>query len=180
MTQMGVIERVEERTDWVNSITCVKKKTTGALRVCLDPKDLNENIKREHYQIPKREEIMSEMAVAKLLSKLDASHGFWQLQLDPENSRYTTFNTPFGRYCFLRLSFGIKSAPEIFHRAMESIIEGLEGTRVDIDDSVVWGNTRQQHDERLEKLLQSVKKHGLKLNREKCLFGVTEMTFLRD
>lgn len=46
MTQMGIIERVEEPTDWVNSITCVKKKTTGALRVCLDPKDLNENIKK--------------------------------------------------------------------------------------------------------------------------------------
>lgn len=57
----------------------VKNKYTGDLRVCLDPKDLNENIKVEHYQIPKREEIMNEMAGAKLFSKLDASHGFWQL-----------------------------------------------------------------------------------------------------
>ncbi|KAK7886282.1 hypothetical protein WMY93_025903 [Mugilogobius chulae] len=145
-----------------------------------DPKDLNENIKREHYQIPKREEILSDMAGARYFSKLDASHGFWQLKLDPESSRYTTFNTPFGRYCFLRLPFGIKSAPEIFHKAMESIIEGLEGTRVYIDDLVVWGTTKQQHDERLEKLLQRVKKFGLKLKREKCLFGVMEMTFLGD
>lgn len=98
MTQMGVIERVEEPTDRVNSITCF----------CLDPKDLNENIKREHYQIPKREEILSDMAGAKYFSKLDASHGFWQLKLDPESSKYTTFNTPFGSYCFLRLPFGIK------------------------------------------------------------------------
>ncbi|XP_061129807.1 uncharacterized protein K02A2.6-like [Syngnathus typhle] len=180
MTQMAVIERVEEPTDWVNSITCVKKKNSGALRVCLDPKDLNENIKREHYQIPKREEIISEMTGAKFFSKLDASHGFWQLRLDPESSKYTTFNTPFGRYCFLRLPFGIKSAPEIFHRAMESMIEGLDGTRVYIDDLVVWGKTQQQHDERLEKLFQRVKKHGLKLNRDKCLFGVKEMTFLGD
>ncbi|XP_030587995.1 uncharacterized protein K02A2.6-like [Archocentrus centrarchus] len=179
MMQMGVIERVEEPTDWVNSITCVKKNT-GDIRVCLDPKDLNENIKREHYQIPKREEIMSEMAGAKFFSKLDASHGFWQLRLDPESSKYTTFNTPFGRYCFLRLPFGIKSAPEIFHRAMESVIEGLEGTRVYIDDLVIWGTTRQQHDERLKKLLGRVKKNGLKLNRDKCLFGVTQMTFLGD
>ena len=140
---MGVIERVEELTDWVNSITCVKKNNTGALRVRLYSIDLNENIRREHYLIPKREEILSEMAGAKLapFSKLDASHGFWQLRLDPESSKYTTFNTPFGRYCFLRLPFGIKSAPEIFHRAMASIIEGLEGTRVYIDDLVVWGKT---------------------------------------
>lgn len=64
MTQMGVIERVEEPTDWVNSITCVKKRNSPELRDCLDPKDLNENIKREHYQIPKREEILSHMAGA--------------------------------------------------------------------------------------------------------------------
>ena len=62
----------------------------------------------------------------------------------------------------MRLPFCTKSAPEIFHRVMESMIEG------------------QQHDERLEKLLQKVKKNGLKLNRDKCLFGVTEMTFLGD
>ncbi len=62
---------------------------------------------------------------------------------------------------------------------MESIIEGLEGTRVYKDDLVVWGKTRQ-HDERLEKLLQRVKMSGLKWNSEKCLFGVTEMTFLGD
>ena len=154
MTLLGVIERVEEPTDWVNSITCVKKKT-GDLRVCLDPKDLNENIKREHYQIPKREEITCEMAGAKYFSKMDASQGFWQLKLDPESSKLCTFNTPFGRYCFLRLPFGIISAPEIFHRAMESIIEGLEGTRVYIDDLVVWGKTRQEHDKRLKDLLQS-------------------------
>lgn len=57
MTQMGVTEKVEKPTDWVNS-TCVRKNT-GALRVCLDPKDLNENIMKEHYQIPKQEEIIS-------------------------------------------------------------------------------------------------------------------------
>lgn len=74
-----------------------------------------------------------------------------------------TFNTPFGRYCFLRLAFGIISAPENFHRAMEFIIEGLEGTRVYIDELVVWRATRQQHDERLQELVQRVQESGLKL-----------------
>lgn len=94
MIHLGVIERVEEPTDWVNSITC-DRKVDGGLRVCLDPKDLNENIQREHFQIPKREEIISSMAGAKCFSKLDASQGFWQLKLDPESTRYRTFNTPF-------------------------------------------------------------------------------------
>ena len=142
------------RSPWIGW-TCTKK-SSGELRVCLDPKDLNENIKREHYPIPTRDEINSEMTGAKYFSKLDASQGFWQLKLDPESSKYCTFNSPFGRYCFLRLPFGIISAPEIFHRAMESIIEGLEGTRVYIDDLMVWGTTRQQHNERLKKLLHRV------------------------
>ena len=158
----------------MNSITCVKKPN-GELRVCLDPKDINENIKREHYQIPKREEITSEMAGARYFSKLDASHGFWQLKLDSMSSKYCTFNTPLGRYSFLRLPFGIKSAPEIFPRVMESIIEGLEGTHVYIDDLIVWGSTLAQHNERLLNLLKRIPLSGLKLKESKCQFGVTEI-----
>lgn len=99
----------------------ITKKKNGELRICLDPKDLNESIKREHYQIPTREEIISEMSGARYFTKLDASQGFWQLKLDESSTGYCTFNTSFGRHCFLRLPFGIKSAPEIFHRAMEGV-----------------------------------------------------------
>lgn len=93
----------------------------------MDPGDLNQSIKREHYQIPKREEIASEMAGAEYFSKLDAAQGFWQIKLDDKSSRYCTFNTPFGRYRFLGMPFGIISA--IYHRAMDNMLEGLEGVR---------------------------------------------------
>ena len=179
MTSLGVIKRVEEPTEWVNSMVCVKKPN-GDLRVCMDPKDLNANIKREHYQIPTRDEITSEMAGAKYFSKLDASQGFWQIKLHEDSTKYCTFNTPFGRYSFQRMPFGICSAPEVFHRTMEHILEGIEGARVFVDDVVVWGSTLEQHNERLIKVLQNIKKHGLKLNRAKCQFGVGEITFLGD
>ncbi len=120
-------------TDCVNSMVCVKKKN-GYLRVCMDPQDLNGNIKREHYQIQKREEITREMTGAQYFSKLDASQGFWQLKLHEDSTKYCTFNTPFGRYSFLRRPFGIISASEIFHLAMEHVIEGLEGVRAYVDD----------------------------------------------
>lgn len=94
MTALGVIKKIEEPTEWVNSMVCLKKKN-GELRMCMDPKDLNENIKCEHYQIPKREEITSKMAGAKYFSKLDASQGFWQLRLDESSTKLCTFNTPF-------------------------------------------------------------------------------------
>ena len=179
MTTMGVIKKIEEPTDWVNSMVCVKKKN-GDLRLCMDPQDLNDNVKREHYQIPKREEIIREMAGARYFSKLDASQGFWQLKLDECSTKYCTFNTPFGRYCFLRLPFGIISASEIFHRAVEHIIEGLEGVRSYVDDIVVWGSTIQEHNERLTQVMERVQKYGLKLNKNKCQFGVQEIVFLGD
>ncbi|KAL7851936.1 hypothetical protein SRHO_G00177210 [Serrasalmus rhombeus] len=179
MTMLGVIKKTEEPTDWVNSMVCVRKKN-GDLRVCIDPKDLNENIKREHYQIPKREEITSEMSGAKYFTKLDASQGFWQVKLDEDSTKYCTFNTPYGRYSFLRLPFGIVSASEIFHRAMEHVIEALEGVRVYIDDIIIWGSSIQEHNERLTKVLQSIRRNGLKLNKCKCQFAVQEIVFLGD
>lgn len=148
--------------------------------MCLDPRDLNNNINREHYQIPTRDKITSGMAGAQYFSKLDASQGFWQLKLHEDSTKYCTFNTPYGWYCFQRMPFGICSAPEIFHWTMEHIIEGIEGVRVYVDDIILWGYTLEQHNDRLIKVLQSIQKYGLKLNRVKCQFGVKEITFLGD
>lgn len=78
------------------------------------------------------------------------------------------------------MPFGIISASEIFHRAMDNMLEGLEGVRCYVDDVVVWGSTLQEHNERLTKVLQRVRENGLKLNRAKCQFGVQDITFLGD
>ncbi|KAL7834624.1 hypothetical protein SRHO_G00288710 [Serrasalmus rhombeus] len=78
------------------------------------------------------------------------------------------------------MPFGISSAPEIFHRAMESIVEGIDGVRVYVNDIVLWGSTLAQHNKRLTKVLQSMQKYGLKLNKEKCQFAVKELMFLGD
>ncbi|KAI3373030.1 hypothetical protein L3Q82_023465 [Scortum barcoo] len=80
----------------------------------------------------------------------------------------------------VRLPFGIKSAPEIFHRAMEQIIEGLEGVRVYIDDIISWGSTLQEHNLRLYRVMERIQKYGLKLNKNKCEFRVQEILFLGD
>lgn len=77
------------------------------------------------------------------------------------------------------MPFGIISASEIFHRAMDNMLEGWEGVRY-VDDVVIWGSTLQEHNERLTKVLQRVRENGLKLNRAKCQFGVQDITFLGD
>ena len=90
MERLGVITPVDRPTDWVNSIV-VAKKRNGAIRLCLDPRDLNRAVKREHYKMPTREEIMAQFAGAKYFSKLDAAQGFWQLELDEPSSYLCCF-----------------------------------------------------------------------------------------
>ena len=118
MEQMNVIAKVNEPTEWVSSIV-LASKSNGKIRVCLDPKDLNRAVKRHHYKLPTRDEIMAQFSNARVFSKLDASQGFWQMKLSKESSYLTTFNTPFGRYRYTRLPYGIKSAPEVYHKKCE-------------------------------------------------------------
>ena len=177
MVKNGVIIPIQEPTDWVNSLVIVEKPN-GKLRICLDPRPLNRAIKREHFQLPTTENILSQMSGARYFSKLDASQGYWHIKVDEESSKLLTFATPFGRYHFKRLPFGIHSASEIFQIEIANIIAGIEGTANSQDDIIVWGNSRFEHDNRLQQVLKSVSKAGLKLNKEKCIFGESQVKFL--
>ena len=106
MERRGVVRKVEEPTDWANSMAIVEKPN-GSLRICLDPRHLNKAIKREHFQLPTTEDITTRMANAKWFTKLDANRGYWQIPHDEESQLLTTFNTPFGRYCYQVTPFGI-------------------------------------------------------------------------
>ena len=118
------------------------------------------------------------MAGAKYFSKLDASSGYWQLKLDEESSKLLAFHTPFGRYKFKRLPFGVNCASEIFQAEVTEILEGLEGCANAQDDIVVWGDTKDNHDRRLKNVLSRIRFSGLKLNRSKCIFGSNQITYL--
>lgn len=175
MEQLEVICKEDNPTQWVSSMVVVEKKN-GKLRICLDPRDLNCAIQREHYKLPTREEIMPKFKNAKYFSKLHASSGFWQMKLDSDSSKFTCFNTPFGRYRFLRLPFGISSAPEVYHM----IYEHVERASTMVDDIIVWGSTIEEHNQRLQKVLEATRKSNLKLNQEKCVCGVQSLTFICD
>ena len=124
-------------------------KKSGDVRICVDLKHLNESIVRPKFVIPTKEDILSKLSDGTVFSSLDAASGFWQIPLDSECVKLTTFITPFGRYCFNRLPFGITSAPEIFQFKMNELLEGLEGVVVYMDDILVHGSNMKEHDERL-------------------------------
>lgn len=179
MEELKVITKVSEPTDWVNSLV-IAKKSNGQLRICLDPRDLNRAIKRQHYKMPTREEIMAKFSGAKYFSKLDASNGFWQLKLTDASSYLCTFNTPFGLYRYLRLPFGISSAPEVYHKTVHEMFEIIPNVFTSMDDIIVWGETKEEHDRSLHQVFEVAAKNNLKLNREKCQLGVNELIFLGD
>ena len=114
MKQLDVIQRVREPTSWVNSMVTATK-ANGKLRICIDPRDPNRAIKREHYPMLTIEEVLTRIPNAKIFSVLDATSRYWQIKLDNSSAKLCTFNTPFGRYMFKRLPFGISSAQDVHH-----------------------------------------------------------------
>ena len=167
MEANGYIVKVTEPTEWVSSM--VVSIQGDKVRICIDPSDLNKVIKREHYPMRTIEEVISTIPDAKVFSKLDAKSGFLQIKLDEASSLLTTFNTPLGRYRWLRLPFGIKCAPEIFQRIMDQMLEGIEGATAIMDDILIAGSNAQQHDAVLRKVIERATTYNLKLNLQKCL-----------
>ena len=179
MEKKGIIAKVDEPTAWISSLVAVVKP--NKVRVCIDPRDLNKAIQRPKYQIPTLEEILPQLAEAKIFSVLDAKDGFHQVQLDTSSSYLTTFWTPFGRYRYLRMPFGISSAPEEFQRRIHLIVEGLPGVAVIADDILVYGcgpDYRADHDANLRRLLQRARDSNLKLNRKKLRLGLEEVAYM--
>ena len=177
MEKLGVIAKVQQATDWCAGIFVVPK-SNGKVRICVDLTKLNASVCRERHILPSVEEILAQLGDAKVFTKLDATSGFWQIKLANESALLTTFITPFGRYCFKRLPFGISSAPEVFQRKMSEILNGLEGVVCLMDDVLVFGRNYEEHNKQLETVLQKLSESKVTLNREKCEFAQPEITFL--
>lgn len=178
LEQQEVIAPVTSPTAWISSMVTVLKKN-GKLHICLDPKDLNRAVQREHYPLPTIEDIATRLHGAKVFTKLDVWNGFWHVALDEDSSFLTTFHTPFGRYHWRRLPFGISSAPEVFQRKMHERIEGLSGIEVVV---IGCGSTLEEatvdHDKVLMAFLEHCKEQGVKLNMDKLNLRKTEVPFI--
>ena len=177
MEQLGVIEKQEGPTDWVSSMVVVEKPDKS-LRICMDPKDLNKAVKREHFVMPTVEEITAELDGAEFFTKLDAQSGFWQIPLDEESSKLCCMQTPFGRYVFKRLPMGLASASEVFHRTIKEMFSDIPRVENWIDDIMLSGRTQKEHDEILNKTLNRAKERNLTLKKKKCEFSQKEIKYI--
>ena len=126
LKKMRVIKKVKEPTEGVNSLVVVEKPNK-TVRLCLDPRELNKSILREHFPLNTVEEVAAKVKNGKIYSVFDASDGYWQIRLTKESQKYTTFNSPFGRYKYLRLPLGIKSSSKVFQRTISQTLENIDG-----------------------------------------------------
>ena len=176
MLQLGVIEEASGPTEWCSPMVVVPKGDT--VRVCSDLTRLNKYVRREVHPKATVEESLDKLSGGSIFSKLDANSGFWQISLAPESVKLTAFLTPFGRFVYKKLMFGLSSAPEVFCKAMTQILEGCEGVVVHMDDMLIMGRDKDEHDKRLKVVLQRLESAGMTLNKKKCAFSKDSVNFL--
>ena len=134
MVAQGIISKVERPTDWCSGLVVVPKANKTDVRLCVDLTQLNKAVKREFHPMSSVDDSLAKLSNARYFTRLDANSGFWQIPLDSESQLLTTFITPYGRFCFHSLCFGITSAPDIFQRTMNKILEGVPGVICHMDE----------------------------------------------
>ena len=173
----GVLEKVPY-SEWAAPIVTVPKQD-GQIRICRDYKvTINPEMDVDQYPLPKPDNIFATVAGGKLFMTLDLSYAYNQLLLDEEARKFVTINTHKGLYQYTRLPFGIASAPAVFQRVMDTILQGIEGVACYIDDIIITGKTDEEHLARLEEVLKRLLWYGLHIRRSKCRFLQPHVIFL--
>ena len=168
---------INEATDWVHNLVLVRKPN-GKLRVCLDRHTINKALCFNIHNAKTFPELTSHIGKVMYVSKIDANSGFWTLPMDPNLQLLTTFNTPWGRFCFLKMPFGLNQSQYFFQFWMDTYFGDLnEGTHIIADDVKIHGQDEATHDKHLTQVLNQCRKVGLKLNADKCIFKATSIPF---
>ena len=176
LVKRGIIKEVTEPTKWVSQMAIVWKPN-GKLRLCIDPQPLNQALMREHYKLPVLEDILPALHDAKIFTKLDVKEVYWHCKLDEESSLLTTMITPFGRYRWLRLPFGLKVSSEIFQRKLNEALSGLTGTFTIADGIIIVGcgsteeAAKAENDHKLKLLYERCTARNILLNDDKKAVG---------
>ena len=167
MESDGIIRPCPETTDWVHNIVVVSKKN-GDIRICLDPRNLNKYLVRSVHHTASWEDVQHSFKNGQFFSTLDAKSGYWTKKLSSESQLLTAFNTPFKKYCFVRLPFGLSVSSEIFCEQMDKALAGIPGTFPCADDVKVQGSTEERHDLHLLETVAKARAAGIKFNPDKC------------
>ena len=179
MEEQGVIKKVDKPTEWVHDLVIVEKKDKS-LRICLDPRNLNICIKREHYQIPVLQDITSQLSGKHVFTVIDFKEAFWQVSLTEESMLLTTFSTPFGRYCFTRIPFGICSASEVLQKRAYQTFGDIADVHIIADDMILASENEKDHDQLITTVLERARANSIKYNLHKIQLKKSEVTYMEN
>ena len=149
----------------MNSCVCVTKPN-GKLRLCLDPKDLNNAIQIPHHYTPTLDYVLPKLNGAQFFTILDARSGYRNIKLDEESSYHTTFNTPYERHRFTRLPFGLNCAQDVFQKKIDETFSDIHGVAGILADIIVVGykSDGSDHDANLTAVITSVLVQRIRLH----------------
>ena len=173
----GELQLVDQ-SKWVAPIVVVTRKD-GKLRICATFKvTINPHLEMFTCPLPTPDEVFATLANGESFTKLDLSRAYKQIKVSSKSQQYLTITAHLGLYQYLRLPFGIASAPAIWQRAMAVVLQGCPGVMYYLDDILVMGTTREEHEKNLRLVLSRLQKFGLRLNASKCKFFQTTVEYL--
>ena len=177
LEEQGIIQKVYHAS-WAAPIVVVHKKD-GRIRICGNYKlTINPYLDVDQYPLPRPEDLMTCLTGGKQFSKLDLRSAYQQMPLEEESANMVTINTHQGLYRYTKLPFGVSSAPAIFQRTMDSILQGLPRVICYLDEILITGVSEGEHLENLEEVLRRLEEHGLTLHRAKCAFLKDSVEYL--
>lgn len=154
-------------------------KVDQTVRICGDYKvSINPWLEVDQYPIPKPQDLFTKLAGGKKFTKLDLSQAYQQVELDESSKQYLTINTHKGLYQVNRLPYGVASAPAIFQKLMDQVLQGIDGVICYLDDILITGQDTETHMKHLEEVLKRLKSHNLRVNKEKCVFFQHSVSYL--
>jgi len=169
MIKYGVA--VESQSEWA-SRPSFAPKPDGSIRFCLNFRQLNKYDTKDSYPLPRCTDLLNMLAKCRYFTKLDAAHGYWQIQVHPDDRKYTAVITHFGLYEFVRMPFGLSNAPATYQRLMDKVLGfGLNKfCCVYLDDVLVFSETFEQHLNHVYRCICALRDAGLLLKAKKCSF----------
>lgn len=166
----GVIRPSQSK--YTSPIVLVRKKN-GELRMCVDFRTLNKQTNRDNYPLPLIEDQLDLLYNKRYFSCLDLENAFYHVNMDPQSIQFTSFVTPHGQFEFIKMPFGLKNAPAVFQRYINTIFReliDLHEILIYMDDILVATDDLEEHFKILEKVFDLIRKFGLKIKYSKCKF----------
>ena len=173
----GILEPVTY-SEWAAPVVPVPK-TEGQIRLCGDYKvTINPVLEVDQYPLPKPDNIFATLSTGKVFSKIDLTHAYQQMKLTEDSRNYVTINTHRGLFRYTRLPFGVASAPSIFQKVMDTVLQGLPNAICYLDDILVSGATKEEHLHNLEMVLQRLEQYNIRAKKAKCAFMCDAVEYL--